>query len=214
MMTGGHHTTNPNNTLLKREIPCKSTIHLHQVLIPSKWVPFSDPCSICLQWILINPYCWSWRDFHSKNMSGSTAVKMQNAFIHLPQVSEKKIPPKKKMNIHHPYAYIFDPPVGLPNGWEFSGALEFGNPLGLVSTTRLEGIYISCMYIPRTHMTLVLLVSEGWPSKIEVIWALGIYLCIIILQIPDLTLSGHHFLYTSPLHNQLTKGTKLSPRIT
>ena len=35
------------------------------------------------------------------------------------------------------------------------------------------------MYIPRTQMTLVLLekglVLEGWPSKIEVIWALGIH---------------------------------------
>ena len=33
--------------------------------------------------------------------------------------------------------------------------------------------------IPRIQMTLVLLekgyVLEGWPSKIEVIWALGIY---------------------------------------
>ena len=61
-------------------------------------------------------------------------------------------------------------------------------------------VYTYNMYIPRTQMTLVLLVLEGWPSKIEVIWAL-----VIILQIPDLTVSGHIFQYTSPLHNQLAK---------
>ena len=47
-----------------------------------------------------------------------------------------------------------------------------------------KNIYIYIIYTPRTQMTLVLigqgLVLEGWPSKIEVSWVLGIYIYIYL----------------------------------
>ena len=110
---------NPNNALLKREIPEKYHTFASS-LISSKWIPFSDPCRICLQWILTNPYCWWLKRFSFEKYARFSGSQNAKCFHSSSPSFRKENEQKKRMNIHHPYAYIFDSPVGVPNGWEFS----------------------------------------------------------------------------------------------